>query len=199
VQARLAELSIPVRVRPGAEIALTYALDLSDRELRALSLGGGPWLLIELPQASAVVGLEAQLKHLQDRGHGIVIAHVERCPSFAHDSELLGRLVEAGMIASLTAGALVGRFGAPLQRFAQRLVARGLVHNVASDAHDCALRAPGLRHELAAANLREQTAWLTQDVPAAILAGRPIPPMPPNWPAAPSRSQLLGRLLTTRH
>jgi hypothetical protein len=35
---------------------------------------------------------------------------------------------------------------------------------------------------LATASLRKQAGWLTEDVPAAILAGREIPPAP-MWPA----------------
>jgi tyrosine-protein phosphatase YwqE len=70
----------------------------------------------------------------------------------------------------------------------------GLIHNVASDAHDCHQRPPGLSQEMAEAGLREQAAWLTEDVPAAILAGREIPPAPV-WPALAARPRLLGRLL----
>ena len=194
MDAHLAQLAIPIRVRAGAEIALTRALDLHDEELRRLSLGGGPWLLIEPPHVSAAIGIEAVLMQLHRRGHRIVLAHVERCPAFIADVNMLDRLVQAGMLASMTAGSLVGRFGRTVQRFAQRLVTSGLIHNVASDAHDCNRRPPGLSQELASAGLRDQTAWLTEDVPAAVLAGSDIPPAPP-WPTVTARPRLLGRLL----
>lgn len=194
VQARLDELAIPVSVLAGAEIALSRAMEFSDAQLRSISLAGGRWLLIEVPQASVMAGLEAQLLHLHKRGHRIVLAHVERCPTFHNDPGLLGRLVDTGMLASLTAGALVGRLGKPLQRFAAQLIASGLIHNVASDAHDCLRRPPGLAQELADAGLGEQTAWLTEDVPAAILDGGRIPEGPATWPSPTTRSRLLERL-----
>lgn len=199
VQARLNELSIPVRVVPGAEVALSRAMEFSDSQLRSIALAGGRCLLIEVPQAAVMAGLEAQLLHLRKRGHRIVLAHVERCPTFHEDVDLLGRLVDAGILTSLTAGALVGRLGKPLQRFAAQLIASGLIHNVASDAHDCVRRPPGLAQELADANLSDQTAWLTEDVPAAILTGRPTPPGPADWPAPATRTRRFGRLLTARH
>jgi protein-tyrosine phosphatase len=187
----LADLAIPIRVRQGAEIALTRAVELGDKELRSLTLGGGPWILIESPHTSAGVGIEGLLLQLQHRGHRIVLAHVERCPNFSDDIDMLERLVQGGMLASLTAGSLVGRFGGTVQRFAQRLVTSGLIHNVASDAHDCQQRPPGLSQELTTAGLRDQKAWLTADVPAAILAGTEIPPAPA-WPVSAARPRLLG-------
>ena len=193
LDAQLAQLAIPLRVHAGAEIALTRALDIADEELRRLTLGGGPWLLIEPPHVPAAVGIEAVLLQLQHRGHRIVLAHVERCPTFIEDMDMLERLVQAGMLASLTAGSLVGRFGGTVQRFAQRLVTSGLIHNVSSDAHDCRQRPPGLSQPLASAGLHEQAAWLTEDVPAAILAGSDIPPAP-IWPVLTARPRLLGRL-----
>ena len=193
LDAHLAGLAVPVRVRAGAEIALTRAIELADGELRSVTLGGGPWLLIEAPHTSATMGTEGMLLHLQQRGHRLVLAHVERCPAFIKEIDMLERLVQEGMLASLTAGSLVGRFGGTVQRFAQRLVTSGLIHNVASDAHDCHRRPPGLSQELASAGLSEQAAWLTEDVPAAILAGARIPPAPV-WPPSVARSGLLARL-----
>jgi protein-tyrosine phosphatase len=188
VATRLAELAIPIRVVAGAEIALARANELPDEELRRLSLGGGPWLLIELPQRSSVLGLESQLLHLQKRGHQIVLAHVERCPTFLQDLRVLEHLEDAGILASLTAGALVGRFGKTLQRFGRELVKNGLVSNVASDAHDLVRRPPGVARELSDSGLGAQAQWLTRDMPQAILAGDTMPPAP-DWPslAAPPR------------
>ena len=193
LDAQLTDLAIPVQVLAGAEIALTRAIALADEELRSLTLGGGPWVLIEPPHVSAAVGIGGLLLQLQHRGHRIVLAHVERCPAFIDDMDMLERLVQGGMLASLTAGSLVGRFGGTVQRFARRLVTSGLIHNVASDAHDCHQRPPGLSHELASAGLRDQAAWLTDDVPAAILSGSEIPPAPV-WPVLAARSRVLGRL-----
>jgi len=82
------------------------------------------------------------------------------------------------VLLSVTAGSLVGDFGGTVQRFALSLAAKGLVHNVASDAHDCDRRPPGVADALERAGLGDYIELLAQTVPAAIIAGDPLPPMP---------------------
>jgi protein-tyrosine phosphatase len=177
--AALAAAELTVNVVAGAEIAITRGVDLAASELAALMLGEGPWLLIECPFSSAVVGLDALAFELQDQGHGIVLAHPERCPAFQRDPQLLESLVRAGVLTSITAGSLVGRFGSSVRRFAAELMEAELVHNVASDAHDVDGRQPGIADELERAGFAALTTWLTEAVPSAILSGEEsIPPRP---------------------
>ena len=51
----------------------------------------------------------------------------------------------------VTAGSLVGQFGETARRFASTLLREGLVHVLASDAHDAIDRPPGLTAGLARA------------------------------------------------
>jgi len=170
---------IPLEVLTGGEIAITRAADLDDDELRALALGGGPWILVESPLTPSAAGFDNVLHHLQARGHRILLAHPERCPAFIREPERLSSLVHAGMLTSITAGALVGRFGSTVSRYAHELVRDGLVHNVASDAHDTRRRPPGMRDELWEAGYGEHAEWWCEEVPAAIVSGGEIPHPPP--------------------
>ncbi len=169
--AALAEAGSGVSVVGGAEIAMTRAVDLSAEELAPLTLGAGPWLLLECPFSASVVGLDTLAFELQEQGHRILLAHPERCPAFASDPELLEGLVRAGALTSITAGSLVGRFGATARRLAHELLEAELVHNVASDAHDLERRPPGTFAELERAGFGALADWLTEAVPAAILSG----------------------------
>jgi protein-tyrosine phosphatase len=179
LQGELVRASIPVQVLPGAEVAITRASELSAETLRALTLGGGPWLLLEPPFTPSAAGLDRLIVELADEGHSILLAHPERCPAFQRDARMLESLVRGGVLTSITAGSLVGRFGASVRRFALQLVEAELVHNVASDAHDPEQRAPGLAEELAQAGLAPLTEWLTLDVPQALLDGASsLPPRP---------------------
>jgi protein-tyrosine phosphatase len=178
LNARLEHEGLHLRVRPGAEVAITRAVDLSADELSGLSLGGGPWVLIEPPFSPIAAGLEGLLERLRRDGQQIVIAHPERCPGFHRDPDSLARLVEAGALTSITASSLGGRFGREVRRFAHQLVERGLVHNVASDAHDAVSRPPALADELRRSGHEWLAGWAAEEVPAAILAGEPIPPRP---------------------
>ncbi|HEX4188347.1 MAG TPA: CpsB/CapC family capsule biosynthesis tyrosine phosphatase [Solirubrobacteraceae bacterium] len=179
LNARLRAEGVPVEIRPGAEIAVTHVGELDRSMLFALGLGGGPWLLLEPPFARAFTRLGPILLDLQRRGHRIVLAHPERCPVFHREPELLETLVDAGALTSLTAGSLVGAFGRDVRRFALELVRAGMAHNVASDAHDELKRPPSIAAELERAGLEPLAAWLTEEVPRAILAGEEeMPPRP---------------------
>jgi protein-tyrosine phosphatase len=167
-----------LEVRAGAEIALTLAGETEPAELRRLTLGGGEWLLVEPPFSPVAPNLDVALLNIQRSGYRIVLAHPERCPAFHRDPEAVRRLVQAGALTSVTAGSLVGRFGGEARRFALTLARDGLLHNVASDAHDELQRPPAIARELEQAGLGPLADWLTQAIPAAILDGGEIPPRP---------------------
>jgi protein-tyrosine phosphatase len=171
VARRLADEHIELAVHPGAEIAMDRTVDLSAEELDRLTLGKGPWLLVESPFSPMTVGIDLLLSGLLRRGHHIVLAHPERCPAFHRDPELLRRLVQEGLLVSVTAGSLVGQFGNQAKRFAELLFREQIVHNVVSDAHDDTRRPPSMSAELERAGFGTLTEWLTEAVPAAILAG----------------------------
>ncbi len=178
VSARFAAEGLPLELRSGAEIAMTMIDRIAPEDLPKLGLGGGPWLLIECPFTSLATGFDILLAKLQSQGHRIVLAHPERSPFFHRDPRLLGSLVRSGILTSVTAGSLVDRFGGQVQRFTRELIRDELVHNVATDAHSHTRRPPSIRPELEQSGLSPLADWLTQAVPAAILAGSEIPPRP---------------------
>ncbi|MDX8151053.1 CpsB/CapC family capsule biosynthesis tyrosine phosphatase [Patulibacter brassicae] len=186
---------IPLRVLAGAEVALTRAVELPHEELQALTLGGGPWLLLEAPIALDAPGTDALVEVVRDHGVEVLLAHPERCASFHSDPELLARLVDAGCTAQVTAGALVGSFGRTVQALARRFVEQGHVHVVASDAHDPERRAPGLLEPLVAGGYGELAQWMTADVPRALLVGGEVPerPLPAGEPRGARRGLLRRR------
>jgi protein-tyrosine phosphatase len=175
---RLDTEEVELEVLAGAELAMTRLVDIRAEELSRLSLGSGPWLLVEPPFAAAVTGLDTLVFDLMRQGHRVLIAHPERCPAFHRDPGMLREFVGEGILTSITAGSLVGRFGGEVRRFAMALARDGLIHNVASDTHDTVNRPPGVAAELRAAGLEPLANWLVEQVPAAILSGAEIPPRP---------------------
>ena len=184
----LASAGIAVEVRPGAEIALTRIAGIDPEQLARLGLGGGPWLLVEPPFTPVAGNLDALLLDVQRQGHRVVIAHPERCAAMRRDPKMLGSLVRAGMLTSVTAASLVGSFGDEARRFALALAREELLHNVASDAHDHSARPPGMAAELDRAGLGGLAQWLTQAVPAAILDGEDAIPRRPSTGALPIKT-----------
>jgi protein-tyrosine phosphatase len=178
LRAELADAEIDLTIVAAAEVGLTMAVELDRDELTRLRLGGGEWLLLEAP-LSVSVGVDTAVGVVAAQGHRILLAHPERCPAFQRDPDSLRRLVDQGVLCQVTATALTGQFGRTVQRFALELMREGLIHVVASDAHDARRRPPGLREHVVSAGFEHRADWLTQEVPAAILAGERIPPAPP--------------------
>jgi protein-tyrosine phosphatase len=110
----------------------------------------------------------------------VLIAHPERSPLLQDDPQALRALARAGAATQVTAASFAGAFGRAVRGYAEAMLEAGLVHSVASDAHDATRRPPGLAEPLAAAGLAELAEQLAQAAPAAILAGDPLP-APPRW------------------
>jgi protein-tyrosine phosphatase len=183
LRTELAREEIALDVRAGGEIALSRLPELDDGFLRGVALGGGPWLLVECPFGPGPLDLEIPVRDLRDRGHEVLLAHPERCHAVQRDPSVLARGVAAGALAQVTAGSLLGDFGGRVRSFALGLLRRGLLHVAASDSHDAVARPPGARgafgrleRELPGA--RALGRWMTETVPAALLAGEPVPVRP---------------------
>jgi len=181
LQRELDERGIALQLRVGGEIALPRLPDLDEQELDTVRLGGGPYLLLECPLEPASWDFDVALMRLRERGESILLAHPERCPLFQREPQRLAQLVRAGLLCSITAGSMWGQFGSLARAFCARLLHDGLVHDVASDAHDARRRPPGLGEAFASMErelpgISAQRRWLTQLAPEAILNGTPLPP-----------------------
>jgi len=203
---RLAEVSealraarMPLQVVPGGEVAVTRAMELDVDALLAVTLGDGPYLLVESPYGYVTEMLERTIFDLQVRGFRPVLAHPERSPCFLGEPDRVAELVERGVLCSVTASSLAGRFGSSVKRFTHWMLEQHLAHNVASDAHDADARPPLDEAELRRCGrelpaLQRQLVWLTTDVPTAILRGDELPPRPTARAARGRLSAWLRRL-----
>jgi protein-tyrosine phosphatase len=156
-------------------------------------------VLLESPYGRKPVDLEDIIAGLAERGFEAVLAHPERCPLFQRDIDRLRRIVAGGTMCSITAGSMSGRFGATVRAFTIEMLREGLVHDVASDAHDHIHRPPGLvagfegvKEEIP--GIDQYAAWYTVTCPVAILAGNPLPEAPQlDAPKPVGLRRLLGR------
>jgi protein-tyrosine phosphatase len=198
LNAALARRGVDLEVLPGAEIDLSAALELSDAELRAASLGGGGHdLLIESPYGTLPAMFESLLSTLSARGFRVTLAHPEHNPTFREEPERLGRLVEEGVLVQVTSGSLRGGRRSSSRRLALMAIHRGWAHVLASDAHSSDWRPPTLGADIsmlerAEPGLAARLRWMTDEAPGAILAGAPLPPAPSV--RGKRRRRLFGRL-----
>jgi protein-tyrosine phosphatase len=144
-------------------------------------LAGSRYVLIELAANSVPPLFEQPLYRAQLDGWIPIIAHPERNLVFQAKPELLAALIEHGARTQITASSLLGAFGRPARTAAETFLRRGLVHFVATDAHNLEKRPPRVREAIEA--LRTLTGdavadALTQQNPAAVLENLPLPYVP---------------------
>jgi protein-tyrosine phosphatase len=178
LRAQLDEAGVPVDLRGGGEIALDH-VDRLGPGLTRFGLGGNPaYILLEFPYVGWLLGLPQQIHALRLRGVTPVLAHPERHADVQADPETLRPSVDAGALVQVTAASLDGRLGRRPSAAGHELVARGLAHMIASDAHMPSLRGIGMG--AAAESLGDDTLaeWLTVGVPEAIVEDRPLPQRP---------------------
>ena len=179
LRSALAAAAVPLDVRPGGELALDHVRPLSIEELRRFALAGNPgYLLVEMPFYGWPLDFGDELFRLQAAGITPVLGHPERNSDVQADPVRLRRLVEAGALVQLTAASLDGRLGRRARETAFRLVKLELAHMVASDAHTAAIREIGMAAAVSAIGDDALARWLARDVPAAIVAGSPLPARP---------------------
>ena len=176
LQARITAAGVDIEVVSGGEVDVLWAQGASDEDLRAASYGGrGTDLLVETPYGELPGMFEDLLFKIRVRGFRILLAHPERNPSFQADPERLVRLVDGDVLVQLTAASIVG--GGRSGRLSQRLIADGHAHVIGGDLHRPGGRRAMLRDAVAAV-AGDRGEWMVTEAPAAILAGRPLPPAP---------------------
>lgn len=181
VNDELAVNDVPVSVVTGGEVAETALEGLDEGELRAVTLGGGGWILLEPRPGPLGDSLLAAVTDLRERGYGALIAHPERHVS-ADMFERIRDLITAGALIQCTAAFLVT---GPPRKGMLALAAAGLIHVLASDSHSSHGGRPlrisdGLAVLEQVELLSPHLDWIAREAPAAILRGeRPEPPYSP--------------------
>ncbi|MDQ7086823.1 MAG: CpsB/CapC family capsule biosynthesis tyrosine phosphatase [Acidobacteriota bacterium] len=99
-------------------------------------------LLLECPYRTRPVRLEETIFELKVAGVTPVLAHPERIRYFQEDLSRYEEMVRLGSLGQMTSSSLLGVFGKPIQALSEKLVRRGLVHVLGSDAHDTEYRPP---------------------------------------------------------
>jgi protein-tyrosine phosphatase len=138
-------------------------------------------LLVEFNEISIPPAMDQTLHEIQLAGLRPVITHPERNRILRARPERLEKWVRQGCFVQVTGGALTGKFGAAPQRDALKWIRQGLVHFVASDAHNTRTRPLRLRpaYDAVSDQFGEVKARaLLHDNPLAAFEGRELPHVP---------------------
>lgn len=172
---------VPLVVLPGADVRIEDDMPQLLASGDVLTLGDlGKHVLLELPH-DVYLPLEPVLDSLAKRGMVGVLSHPERNRGIMRNPELIEPLVHAGCLMQVTTGSLTGSFGPECQKVAERFVAGGLVHFLATDAHGPKSRRPLFQEafQRAVALTGESAALqMCRDNPRLVAEGRDVVPGP---------------------
>jgi len=190
---------IPLGLVIGADVHLAPGLGIGLRSGRVPSLAGSRYFLFEPPHHVAPPMMEQVAAELLGQGYVPVLTHPERLSWIEDHYPTIVRMADAGAWMQLTAGSVVGRFGKRPRYWAERMLDEGLVHLLATDAHNLRNRSPLLSEgrDAVAERLGEPEAIaMVRTRPQGILDDRPPAQLAPKGPvgkkARPAR--LIRRL-----
>ena len=156
-------------------------LEALRKDPRQYCINQRDFLLVEFNEYSIPPAMDRTLHEIQLAGVQPVITHPERNGILRAHPERLKKWVRQGCFAQVTGGALTGGFGAGAQQDALRWVGEGLIHFVASDAHNTRSRPLRLQRAYDVIVDRfgqEKARSLFLDNPLAAFEGRELPHVP---------------------
>jgi len=142
--AELRNQGIDLAVFPGADAHMTPAFIHGLRSGHIPTLGASRYVLIEPPHHTVPQRIEQFFFDILVAGYVPILTHPERLRWINDHYAIMQRLAAHGVWMQLTAASVTGAFGKNARYWAERMLDEGLVHILASDAHDVHRRIPNL-------------------------------------------------------
>ena len=175
---KLTAAEIDLTVLPGCEIPLfSDIIKFIDTDQVVTINRGQRYICLELPDSIIPPAMEDIIFQLNSRGLTPIITHPERNPVLYEMPQKLRRFVSLGCLTQITARSLTRGFGWRVFWFTKRLLREGLVHLMATDAHNRNSRPPtmGKAVQKLSKLVGESRAWdMVTTFPEAIIQGRPL-------------------------
>jgi protein-tyrosine phosphatase len=186
VEAKIGELQAAIgdtpRIHYGCDFHLTMEnIDDALRSPGKYSIDHRGYLLVEFSDFLIPKSTDEIFSRMMHVGIRPVVTHPERNQILQTRMDELESWVSQGAHVQVTAQSLTGRFGKTARRCAHELMDRGLVHFLASDAHDTKWRTTPLDETWRYVDERfgpEVARRLLEDNPRSVLAGVPLSPEP---------------------
>lgn len=173
LRTRLKQDGIPLEILQGADLSYNVEAPLAGD----FTLNRAGYVLIEFPHTHIPSNAGNIIFALALKGLKPIISHPERNLSVLENPEVLAGLLGMGALSQITADSLTGELGADTRQCAAYLLANGMAHFLATDAHSSQWRKPVLSEGFKAAVKllgRKKALALVLGNPAAVLAGEPI-------------------------
>jgi protein-tyrosine phosphatase len=160
------------------------------------TINGLGYLMVEFADNLIPPTTEEIFRRFRAVGIVPVITHPERNPILRDSTDRLAQWIEMGCVLQVTAQSLTERFGKKVKQAAWAMLRKGLVHVLASDAHDTEYRPPRLdfAYEIITREMGAGAAeLLLVENPSAVIGGLKGWMQAPQAPAAKRRWFVFGR------
>lgn len=145
LQAYIDDAGIRLRLTTGADNHVTPDFVGGLRSGHLLPLGGSRYVLVEPPHHVAPTRLDELFFSILLAGYVPILTHPERLTWIETKYDLMTDLAHRGVWMQITSGSLRGKFGSRPRYWAERMLDEGLVHILATDAHNLDRRPPDLQ------------------------------------------------------
>jgi protein-tyrosine phosphatase len=166
---------IPLRLVSGADNHIVPSFVSELRSGHLLSLADSRYVLVEPPHHIPPPRMEELFFNIQVAGFVPILTHPERLTWINSHYDTIARLASGGVLMQITAGSLAGAFGRNARYWAEKMLAEGCAHILATDAHDTERRPPnlGLGRDIAANSVgSEEATKMVLSRPSAILSNQ---------------------------
>ena len=171
---------LKVKLFPGAEILCLPETPRLAAQKVLPTLGNSDYLLVEFNFGESAAYMDEMLESLVQAGYRPVVAHPERYRAVQGNLQLLRSWFDRGYVLQLNKGSILGAFGGRVQQTANQILADGMAHVIASDAHGTDRRTPhmgALMQWLDEHCEPEYARILTELNPARLLLGKDMAPI----------------------
>ncbi len=144
LQRRLDDADVRLKLVTGADNHIVPDFVAGLKRGHLLTLADSCYVLVEPPHHIAPARLEDLFFSILLGGYVPVLTHPERLSWIESKYDVMTRLAARGVWMQITSGSLCGRFGRRPRYWAERLMEEGLVHILATDAHNMNSRPPDL-------------------------------------------------------
>ncbi|MGN0160210.1 MAG: CpsB/CapC family capsule biosynthesis tyrosine phosphatase [Lachnospiraceae bacterium] len=135
-----------IRLEYGRECLCNYAfLEALEKNANDLSLCHTSYVLVEFNVTDEFTYIKNAVRRIQMCGYIPVIAHVERYLCLSQSMDYIEDLFDMNVILQVNAMSVTGAHGRFTQKLVMKLIKKGFVHVVASDAHSTGRRNAGMK------------------------------------------------------
>lgn len=145
LQQAIIQHKIPIEIFLGNEIFYSHDMVRYLETKKAHAMCGSRYVLVEYHPTHSYQDIRRGVEELLQSDFIPIIAHVERYDTLLRHPERVEELIDMGAYIQVNVSDVMGDHGFGMKRFCAKLLKKGLVHFIATDAHSDRSRAPRIK------------------------------------------------------